>query len=180
MALIIKSHLLVLLFLPALINFTFTQAAWFKVTNSCPYTVWAAAIPVGGGRQLNPGERWSFGIASGTGDARIWGRTNCNFDWSGRGHCETGDCGGQLNCQLSGQPPATLAEFSLNTWNNMDFYDISVIDGFNVPMEFSPTSNCPRLRCYGDQCPDAYLDPEDNTKTHGCQSGTNYRVVFCP
>ncbi|KAI9110625.1 hypothetical protein K1719_018491 [Acacia pycnantha] len=139
MALIIKSHHLVLSFLLALNFFTFTAQAswWFDVTNQCPYTVWAAATP-------------------------------------------TGDCGGQLYCRLSGQPPATLAEFSLNKWNNLDFYDISVIDGFNVPMEFSPTSNCRGLRCYADKCPDAYLYPEDNTKTHSCEGGTDYRVVFCP
>ncbi|KAH7863706.1 hypothetical protein Vadar_020963 [Vaccinium darrowii] len=40
----------------------------------------------------------------------------------------------------------------------MDFFDISLVDGFNLPMEFSPTSNgCTRsTRCSADingQCP---------------------------
>ncbi|KAJ1411842.1 Thaumatin, conserved site [Sesbania bispinosa] len=168
-------------FLIAALCFAYAQAARFDVINRCPYTVWAAALP-GGGRQLNPGQSWALDVAPGTGGARIWGRTGCGFDGSGRGGCQTGDCGGALYCQLSGRPPTTLAEFTLNGGYNQDYYDISVIDGFNVPMEFSPTSNgCTRgLRCGGDRCPDAYLYPSDNTKTHSCPGGTNYRVVFCP
>nr|AAB21820.1 zeamatin=22 kda antifungal protein [Zea mays=corn, seed, Peptide Partial, 27 aa] [Zea mays] len=27
--------------------------AVFTVVNQCPFTVWAASVPVGGGRQLN-------------------------------------------------------------------------------------------------------------------------------
>ena len=29
----------------------------------------------------------------------------------------------------------TLAEFSINSWDGKDFYDISVIDGYNLPMK---------------------------------------------
>ncbi|KAK4256393.1 hypothetical protein QN277_009265 [Acacia crassicarpa] len=163
------------------ISFTFTQAARFDITNNCPYTVWPAALPTGGGQQLTQGQTWSLDVPAGTTSGRIWGRTGCNFDGSGRGSCSTGDCGGVLQCQLSGAPPTTLAEFSLNQSNNLDFYDLSVIDGFNVPMQLSPTSGgCTTLTCPADKCADAYLFPSDNTKTHSCPSGTNYRVVFCP
>ncbi|TYI03399.1 hypothetical protein ES332_A11G336600v1 [Gossypium tomentosum] len=76
----------------------------------------------------------------------------------GRGRCHTGDCGGLLQCQAYGAAPNTLAEFSLNQFNNLDFMDISLIEGFNVPMEFSPTSGgCSKgIRCTTDiirQCP---------------------------
>ncbi|XP_054811015.1 thaumatin-like protein [Prosopis cineraria] len=163
------------------LSFTFTQAARFDITNRCSYTGWPAALPMGGGQRLNPGQTWSLNVPAGTTSARIWGRTNCNFDGTSRGSCRTGDCGGVLQCRLSGAKPTTLAEFSLNQPNNLDFYDISVIDGFNVPMAFSPTSNgCTSLPCPADRCPDAYLFPSDNTKTHSCRSGTNYRVVLCP
>ncbi|XP_027343491.1 protein P21-like [Abrus precatorius] len=135
-----------------------SHAATFDITNKCTYTVWAAAVPTGGGKQLNPGESWGINVAAGTAGARIWARTNCNFDGSGRGHCQTGDCGGALQCTAYGTPPNTLAEFALNQYNNLDFYDISLVDGFNVPMEFSPTSNgCTRaISCTADingQCP---------------------------
>ena len=127
-----------LLFL-SLMAFSFTEAAVFDIRNNCPYTVWAAAVP-GGGRRLERGQSWSINVAAGTTQARIWPRTNCNFDGAGRGRCETGDCGGVLECRGYGQPPNTLAEYALNQFNNMDFFDISLVDGFNVPMDFSPTS----------------------------------------
>ncbi|KAH7661103.1 Thaumatin family protein, partial [Dioscorea alata] len=45
----------------------------------------------------------------------------------------------------------TLAVFELNKYNNLDFIDISLVDGFNVPMDFSPTGGCPRgIRCSAD------------------------------
>ncbi|XP_010275299.1 PREDICTED: protein P21-like [Nelumbo nucifera] len=136
--------------------FALTQAATFLVQNQCPYTVWAAASP-GGGRRLEPGQSWTLNVAAGTAGARIWGRTNCNFDGSGRGWCQTGDCGGLLQCQGYGSPPNTLAEFALNQFMNLDFFDISLVDGFNIPMDFSPTSGgCRGIKCTADiigQCP---------------------------
>ncbi|WJX53900.1 hypothetical protein P8452_39844 [Trifolium repens] len=80
------------------LSFTYTQAATFDIKNNCRDTVWAAAVP-GGGRQLNSGETWTINVAAGTKAARIWARTGCSFDGSGHGHCQTGDCGGLLNCQ---------------------------------------------------------------------------------
>ncbi|CAH1415223.1 unnamed protein product [Lactuca virosa] len=59
---------------------------FFDIRNNFPYTVWAGAVP-GGGQQLNPGQTWSLNVAAGTSQARIWPRTNCNFDGSGRGNC---------------------------------------------------------------------------------------------
>ncbi|RWV93422.1 hypothetical protein GW17_00044120 [Ensete ventricosum] len=98
----------------------------------------------------------------------------------------TGDCGGVLACTAYGSPPNTLAEFALNQFNNLDFFDISLVDGFNVPMDFSPTSGgCRGIRCAADingqNCPDAYSYPKDDqTSTFTCPGGANYRVVFCP
>ncbi|KAG7557470.1 Thaumatin family [Arabidopsis suecica] len=142
--------------------FSTATAATFDILNRCSYTVWAAASP-GGGRRLNPGQSWRLDVAAGTKMARIWGRTNCNFDSSGRGRCETGDCSGGLQCTGWGQPPNTLAEYALNQYNNLDFYDISLVDGFNIPMEFSPTSsNCHRKICNADikgQCPNELRAP---------------------
>ncbi|KAI3689565.1 hypothetical protein L2E82_47526 [Cichorium intybus] len=137
--------------------FSFTQGANFDVINQCPYTVWAAASP-GGGKQLETGQTWPVTVAPGTAKARIWGRTGCNFDASGRGKCDTGDCNGLLECQGYGSPPNTLAELALNQDSNLDFVDISVVDGFNIPMEFSPVgASCKTMRCAADingQCPE--------------------------
>ncbi|BAF30352.2 Os12g0629600 [Oryza sativa Japonica Group] len=179
------------------------NAATFTITNRCSFTVWPAATPVGGGRQLSPGDTWTINVPAGTSSGRVWGRTGCSFDGSGRGSCATGDCGGALSCMLllfqlwprydpvlavataggiksctlSGQPPLTLAEFTIG--GSQDFYDLSVIDGYNLPMSFSCSSGV-TVTCRDSRCPDAYLFPEDNTKTHACGGNSNYQVVFCP
>ncbi|KAJ9589771.1 hypothetical protein L9F63_027968, partial [Diploptera punctata] len=76
----------------------------------------------------------------------------------------------------SGNP--TLAEFSINSWNGLDFYDLSVIDGYNLPMKIIPANGgCPTVTCGSANCPDAYHYPTDDTKTHGCAT-TDYTVEF--
>ncbi|XP_059286862.1 thaumatin-like protein [Lycium ferocissimum] len=137
-----------------------------NIRNNCPFTVWAAAVP-GGGRRLDYGEAWRIPQTnlSSIRSRRIWGRTNCNFDTSGRGRCQTGDCNGLLECEGFGTPPNTLAEYALNQFGNNDFFDISLVDGFNLPMEFSPASadNCSaRISCTADiigQCPNELRTP---------------------
>lgn len=125
----------------SLIFLNLASAARFNITNNCPYTVWPAAIP-GGGRQLNRGETWPLDVPAGThGGAQIWARTGCQFDEYGEGRCITGDCKGFLQCQSYSAPPVTLVEFALGQFNDLDFLDMSLVDGFNVPMEFSSTSS---------------------------------------
>ena len=34
-----------------------------------------------------------------------------------------------------GVPPVTLAEITLNGAGGLDFYDVSLVDGFNVPVQ---------------------------------------------
>ncbi|GAU19498.1 hypothetical protein TSUD_77430 [Trifolium subterraneum] len=156
------------------------QAARFDIVNQCSYTVWPAATPSGGGRQLNSGQTWSIDIPAGTSSGRVWGRTGCSFDGSGRGSCQTGDCGGALSCTLSGQPPLTLSEFTLNGGNNLDYINLSVIDGFNVPMQFSSTSNGCNvvLNCRESSCPDAYQNPNQNEKVHSCPGGNLHALML--
>ncbi|GER40504.1 pathogenesis-related thaumatin-like protein, partial [Striga asiatica] len=128
--------------------FQTTQSIIFNITNNCPYTIWPAAVP-GGGRRLDPGHNWTISFLDGPRAAKIWARTNCTFDSSGRGRCLTGDCDGQLACGSYGAAPRTTAEYGLNSFGHIDYYDISVMNGFNVPVEFSPTTNgCTRpVRC---------------------------------
>ncbi|KAJ3670038.1 hypothetical protein LUZ60_010362 [Juncus effusus] len=142
---------------------TISHAATFNVINKCSYTVWGAASP-GGGQQLDPGASWSFNVADGTTAARVWARTGCSFDSNGNGNCQTGDCGGVLACTGYGQPPNTLAEYALDQSGGLDYIDISLVDGFNVPLDFLPTSNgCSSgPKCEADitsQCPSQLQAP---------------------
>nr|XP_027123524.1 thaumatin-like protein [Coffea arabica] len=167
---------------------TFTNAANFNIINQCTYTVWAAASP-GGGRRLDQGQTWSLDVAPGPTNARIWGRTNCNFDANGQGQCQTGDCNGRLECQGYGKPPNTLAEFALNQPNNLDYFDISLLYGFNIPLEFSSVTPCYDIRCSApivDQCPTQLRTPGGcnnpctvfNTTEYCCTSGTSCGPTF--
>uniref|UniRef100_A0A0E0FF93 non-specific serine/threonine protein kinase n=1 Tax=Oryza nivara TaxID=4536 RepID=A0A0E0FF93_ORYNI len=136
-------HLLPLLLLAAIVATTTTNhaaaAATLNITNLCPFTVWPAAVPVGGGRRLDPGTSWALDVPAGAAPGRVWARTGCTFDATGtNGTCLTGDCGGALSCTGYGEPPQTLAEFSLGQADGQDLFDISLVDGFNVPMDFLP------------------------------------------
>ncbi|KAL9269902.1 Thaumatin-like protein [Drosera capensis] len=114
----------------------------FNITNNCPYTVWAAAIPVGGGKRLDQGQTWTITANTGTSPGRIWARTGCNVTGPDSLSCLTGDCDGLFQCQWYGQAPYTLAEYSLTQLDELlDYFDISLVDGFNVPLEFLPISD---------------------------------------
>ncbi len=79
---------------------------------------------------------------------RFWPMTGCSFNGSQECEgtdrcCDTGSCtisggGFGLQCNSSGDSPNTVAEFTLTSGANNDFYDISLIDGYNVPVEMKP------------------------------------------
>ena len=89
-------------------------------------------LPAGQSLSIVVPNRWN---------GRFWGRTGCSFDSSGVGHCQTGDCGGRFQCTGYGVIPATLAEFNLDAWDDLDFYDVSMVDGSNLPMYINLTSS---------------------------------------
>jgi hypothetical protein len=117
----------------------------FSFVNNTSQTIWAGAAgnagfpaPSGGGWEMRPGSTFSVTVSNGW-QGRFWGRTYCSFDSGGTGSCETGDCGHVLKCNgANGATPASLAEFTLNGANGQDFYDVSYVDGFNVPITISP------------------------------------------
>jgi Thaumatin family len=117
----------------------------FTFVNNTSQTIWAGALanagmttPGNGGWAMAPGSTTTLTVPD-TWGGRFWGRTYCNFNSSGVGTCETGDCGGVLQCNgAGGVPPATLAEFTLGGSSGNDFYDVSFVDGFNVPMTITP------------------------------------------
>ncbi|KAK1325483.1 Thaumatin-like protein [Acorus calamus] len=118
------------------------KGATFTFINKCDHPVWpgilssAGSPPLGTtGFELPHGTTQTFDAPTGW-SGRFWGRTGCKFDSSGRGTCTTGDCGSdQVACNGAGAaPPATLAEFTLGSPGSKDFYDVSLVDGYNLPM----------------------------------------------
>jgi Thaumatin family len=112
--------------------------------NKVQQTIWVAAAPdpnhplARTGWVLLPGHHVTITVPDHW-NGRFWGRTGCVFR-NGHGHCQTGDCGGEFQCTGYGSIPATLAEYNLDAWDNLDFYDVSMVDGSNLPMYIYPTS----------------------------------------
>jgi hypothetical protein len=90
--------------------------------------------------QLSPGQSTALTLPASWG-GRFWPRTECTTA-NGKTTCATGDCGGNLVCPVGvgGAPPATLAEFTLvPPSSGTDFYDVSNVDGSNIPLSIAPT-----------------------------------------
>ncbi|KAJ4732067.1 hypothetical protein LUZ62_008329, partial [Rhynchospora pubera] len=113
------------------------------------------------GLASRPASRGLWWLRQG-GPGAFWGRTGCSFDsTTGHGSCSTGDCGsGEIECKGAGAaPPATLIEFTLDGSDGKDFYDVSLVDGYNLPVmvEASGGSNgCAATGCVVDlnsRCP---------------------------
>ncbi|KAJ6589741.1 thaumatin [Mycena capillaripes] len=152
------------------------------VYNACPFTIWPALFTSAGGRPSQP-TGWeapaftkvTFNVANDW-DGRVWGRRNCNFATNpGPNSCLDGGCNGGLLCDVNtgtGVPPATLAEFNFN--DNVDWLDVSLVDGYNLPMRIDNNVGCAIPSCpvdLGPNCPAAQKGPFDSTGFPvGCKS----------
>jgi hypothetical protein len=147
---------------------TVAGARLVTFVNHTSETIWVAAspdpgyplaatgwvLPAGAAATITVPNHWN---------GRFWGRTGCVFS-DGTGHCQTGDCGGLFQCQGYGTIPATLAEYDLDAWDNLDFYDVSMVDGSNLPMYINTTSG----------------DTPDKISTDGCVAAGCTTAVVCP
>ncbi|KAH0692136.1 hypothetical protein KY285_019233 [Solanum tuberosum] len=157
------------------------------IKNNCPHKIWpatqsgtdeGAAIPTGfrlasrGTKKFDIPNPWS---------GRIWARHLCSY--SGQNFtCLSGDCrSGSIECDgAGGTPPATLVQFTIaNTSDEKDFYSVSIVDGFNLPVSVTPINrpDCGIADCLvnlkdahcGDQ---VELEVRDQNETViGCKSG---------
>jgi hypothetical protein len=124
--------------------------------NRVTQTIWVAAAqnpahPLARtGWTLKPGHSLTITVPAHW-NGRFWGRTGCVFR-HGHGHCQSGDCGGQYQCSGNGSIPATLAEYDMNAWDGMDFYDVSMVDGSNLPMFINVTHGTAANRVSGRGC----------------------------
>ncbi|KAG2635949.1 pathogenesis-related thaumatin-like protein 3.5 [Panicum virgatum] len=144
-----------------------SMAMTFTISNYCPHPIWPGTLAGAGtsqlsttGFKLDPGQTVQLAAPAGW-SGRIWARTGCVFDADGAGVCQTGDCGGQMECRGAGAtPPATLFEVTLDGSGGLDFYDVSLVDGYNLPVVAIPRSRqggaCNATGCMADlnrSCP---------------------------
>lgn len=143
-----------------------TPARTMTFVNRAAETIWVAATPgsTSGvtGWTLPAGASLDIKVPNDY-NGRIWGRTGCHFNTQGQGHCQTGDCGRRFQCTGWGQIPATLAELNLDAWDHLDFYDVSMVDGSNLPMY---------INTVGGKTPDK-INANGCEQGHGCTTAVN-------
>ncbi|XP_004249540.1 thaumatin-like protein [Solanum lycopersicum] len=153
------------------------------LVNNCKESIWPGILGGAGqstlkegGFHLSTGEQMVLDVPD-KWSGRIWGRQNCHFDENGKGKCDTGNCGGQLQCRgLGGEPPATVVEMTLGSSTSpLHFYDVSLVDGFNLPVSMKPVGGgvgCGVAQCEADLnicCPSA-LEVKSGDRVVGCKS----------
>ncbi|XP_015898528.3 thaumatin-like protein 1b [Ziziphus jujuba] len=163
--------------------FAGAHAATVTFTNKCTYTVWPGTLT---GDQKPQLSTTGFELTTGANRAvdlpspwsgRFWARTGCSSS-SGKFTCATADCGsGQVTCNGNGAaPPATLVEITVAPNGGQDYYDVSLVDGFNLPMSVATkggTGECKQSSCPVDvnaKCPAELQQKGADGKVIGCKS----------
>ncbi|XWS66805.1 hypothetical protein CRYUN_Cryun05aG0232300 [Craigia yunnanensis] len=178
-----KAQLIFGLSIAAIFFFYGAKSATFTLYNNCPFTVWPGTLTSSGPPLYTTG----FELASkastildvpATWSGRFWARTQCT-NVNGKFQCETGDCAsGQVLCNgAGGNPPVSLAEFTLAANNGQDFFDISLVDGFNLPLSIAPQlgglGGCTPVSCTANVnavCPQELQVKGSDGSVVGCKS----------
>ncbi|GAQ81575.1 Pathogenesis-related thaumatin superfamily protein [Klebsormidium nitens] len=158
----------------------------FVLHNLCPESIWIGIfwnadkqpITLANTGQATTGfelgSQASAGVlASSDWIGRFWARTRCG---GSPFRCETGDCGGGTPCSgRTGEPPASLAEFALSQADGQDFFDASLVDGYNLKLVIKPSNPaCAAVGCSSDllaTCPESLkMRSADGSRVIGCYS----------
>lgn len=149
-------------------NSTSGNGMQIVVKNQCDYDLTVSKL--------------SNGQSSGTNDKVSQGSSKTyplDEKWQGRFFGQK-DCSGS-NCKIAGgDNPASLAEFTFRGSGGNDFYDLSFVDGFNLPIKISPIdghggASSGEYNCGSPTCSSLPTCPDDmkitkNGKFIGCQS----------
>ncbi|KAE9403459.1 Osmotin, thaumatin-like protein [Gymnopus androsaceus JB14] len=170
------------------------NARTMTVTSNCDVTVRSGMYTSGNstpdyvtGWEATAGSSVSFTVPDDWTSGRIWGRTDCDFDnnTDGATACDwcmqwwLGICdfwgNGESMIRYLDRPLLlftelceyrvlpTVAEWTLGS--SADWYDVSLVDGFNIPMEITNTANCNIASCLADLNTDC-----SNGTLAGCKS----------
>lgn len=127
-----------------------------KITfkNNCTQTIWVGQDgTIRDGWEMAPKATVVKSVPFGF-SGRWWPRTGCRFDASGKcptqgvDCCDSGGCITSdptyfgLKCNGGGRPPVSLFEPTFDAHSGrgpIDYLDLSLVDGFSVPMQMAPT-----------------------------------------
>ncbi|GAA5850215.1 hypothetical protein JCM8547_001045 [Rhodosporidiobolus lusitaniae] len=135
------------------------------INNECSYELWPAVLNTFEDGGYTGSRGWHAAPSSSKTvtlpekwNGRVWARRGCDFDDSGAGSCLAGDCGGGLQCEDATMGWANLFEINEDSYAGNDFWDISAVPGFTVPMSVVPgDSSCDSVVCSVDlnpSCPE--------------------------
>ncbi|ORY99958.1 thaumatin, partial [Syncephalastrum racemosum] len=145
------------------------------VKNQCKETVSVGVLT--NGKSANQPEQ-SFDLTPGSSQSiskddhwggRVWGRHQCSGGNSGSKDCGVPGAGN----------PASLAEFFFKGSDGKDFYDISLVDGYNLQMSINVEKgeggsngkyNCGSPSCKVPDCPKEYAIVDSTGNVVSCQS----------
>lgn len=132
------------------------------VQNNCKSAIQVNQLTNGASQQdsadsLGAGSSKSYNVADNWG-GRFWGRDHCT---SGSSDCESGS-------------PASLAEFLLKGSGGNDFYDVSFVDGYNMPISIKAnggSGKCGNPTCNQlPTCSEQFQVKDSSGKVIGCKS----------
>lgn len=117
-----------------------------RVVNNCAFPVWPAIV---GSTDLPPprmskvkaGESYSW-KADPFWSGSIWGRTGCLFNPQGLGGCNSGDCGGNLQCKVESQDNIAITKAVFEFLGGIakpDTFSVTLEKGYNLPMSVVPS-----------------------------------------
>lgn len=167
-----------------LITQTCTGGICSEDTKSCTKAADCAAVTqvcvknaYGDGFEVASGESRVYKLPNVWISGTIWGRTNCSDcsldEGKGTRCCETGDASGTLynrhpDSGLTFGPEKPITKIELDFETSPDFYDVSQVDGYNLPVQLTPVKGT------GD----------DQTRTTGywlgCPGVTGDVNIVCP
>jgi len=93
--------------------------------------------------------------------------------------CTVSVAGGWAGNFKLGSLGLSLAEFTINGWDSLDYYDISYIVGFDFGLQIKAPNGGTTLTCPAKVCTQAYEAPND-LQTNTCTTGGQFVVTWCP
>lgn len=148
----------------------------FTFVNNWNQTIWIEALTSFGGPLTTTHWVLPKGTSASTlvpdhWDGRFWGDTVCSVDGNDAPTgCATGHCPPGTNCESGAPTFATLAEFNLQYPGANDFYDVSLVDGYNLPMYINTTGGSTPDLLSANGCLSTPLSPGGPT---GCTTDAN-------